>query len=41
MATEVTILVRFERAPNLGEIVRVIEDTFDDAVVIEWDEEEV
>lgn len=40
MATEITLVVRFERPPNLGELARAIEDSFEDAVVIEWDVQE-
>lgn len=40
MAAEITLVVRFEQPPSPGELVRAIEDSFEDAVVIEWDVQE-
>ena len=41
MAYEITIIVRFERMPDVRELTNVIEDAYDDAVVIETEEEAV
>ena len=41
MAYELTLVIRFERMPDLADFARLIEDAFDDAVVLETDWEEI
>lgn len=41
MAVEVTIIVRFEHSPAGGALEQLIEDMYDDAIVLEVEEEDV
>lgn len=41
MAVEVTVVVRFEHPPDEQEVRNAVEDSFDDAIVIEYMEDGV
>ena len=41
MAVELTIVIRFEHPPSHTLLANLIEDAFDDAIVLETEEEEI
>lgn len=41
MATEVTLVIRFERTPDIKELVQLIEEKYMEATVVAEDWEEV